>query len=59
MFFYIAESGALYTFGESESGKLGLPDSLTNITTPQKVTLAVPIKSVYCGGNHTMALTGK
>ncbi|KAJ4431736.1 hypothetical protein ANN_20338 [Periplaneta americana] len=54
---FVTESGALYTCGESESGKLGLPDSLTNITTPQKVTLAVPVKSVYCGGNHTIALT--
>ncbi|KAJ9591767.1 hypothetical protein L9F63_001703, partial [Diploptera punctata] len=54
---FVTESGSLYTFGESESGKLGLPDSLTNITTPQKVTLAAPIKSVFCGGNHTMAVT--
>jgi alpha-tubulin suppressor-like RCC1 family protein len=53
------ESGALYTCGECESGKLGLPDSLTNITSPLKVTLGVPIKSVFCGGNHTIALTGK
>jgi alpha-tubulin suppressor-like RCC1 family protein len=52
-------SGALYTCGESESGKLGLPDSLTNITSPQKVTLGVPVKSVFCGGSHTVALTGK
>lgn len=53
------ESGALYTCGECESGKLGLPDSLTNITSPLKVTLGVPIKSAFCGGNHTLALTGK
>jgi alpha-tubulin suppressor-like RCC1 family protein len=53
------ENGALYTCGECESGKLGLPDSLTNITSPQKVTLGVAVKSVFCGGNHTIALTGK
>jgi alpha-tubulin suppressor-like RCC1 family protein len=53
------ESGALYTCGEGESGKLGLPDSLTNITAPQRVTLGMPLKSVFCGGNHTVALTGK
>ncbi|PNF40879.1 hypothetical protein B7P43_G15530, partial [Cryptotermes secundus] len=52
------ESGALYTCGECESGKLGLPDSLTNITSPLKVTLGVPVKSAFCGGNHTLALTG-
>ncbi|PSN46194.1 hypothetical protein C0J52_18539 [Blattella germanica] len=43
--------------GYYHSAFLGLPDSLTNITTPQKVTLAVPVKSVFCGGNHTMVLT--
>jgi alpha-tubulin suppressor-like RCC1 family protein len=54
-----AENGALYTCGESESGKLGLPDSLTNITSPQKVALGLPVKYAFCGGNHTVALTGK
>lgn len=53
------ENGALYTCGESESGKLGLPDSLTNITCPEKVSLGLPVKYAYCGGNHTVALTGK
>jgi len=53
------ENGALYTCGESESGKLGLPDSLTNITSPQKVSLGLPVKYAFCGGNHTVAVTGK
>ncbi|XP_021936886.1 X-linked retinitis pigmentosa GTPase regulator-like isoform X2 [Zootermopsis nevadensis] len=53
---FVTASSTLYTCGESESGKLGLPDSLTNITSPQKVTLGIPIKSVFCGGNHTVAL---
>uniref|UniRef100_H0WZ64 X-linked retinitis pigmentosa GTPase regulator n=1 Tax=Otolemur garnettii TaxID=30611 RepID=H0WZ64_OTOGA len=51
--------GELYTFGESESGKLGLPSQLlTNHRIPQLVS-SIPDKviQVACGGGHTLVLT--
>jgi len=55
----IAE-GELYTFGEPECGKLGLPRKLlVNHRVPQLVP-GIPEKviQVACGGGHTVALTG-
>lgn len=55
----IAE-GELYTFGEPESGKLGLPSKLLiNHRIPQLVP-GIPEKviQVACGGGHTVVLTG-
>lgn len=55
----IAENGKLYTFGESENGKLGLGDSVIEANIPQHVsTIPEKVKSVSCGGSHTMVLTG-
>ncbi|XP_008053087.1 X-linked retinitis pigmentosa GTPase regulator, partial [Carlito syrichta] len=51
--------GELYTFGEPESGKLGLPNQLlTNHRIPQLVSV-IPEKviQVACGGGHTVVLT--
>ena len=55
---YLSESGELYTFGESEGGKLGLGDDPDDTDAPQKVLLSEKVKSVACGGAHTVALTG-
>lgn len=55
----IAE-GELYTFGEPECGKLGLPNQLlVNHRMPQPVP-GIPEKvvQVACGGGHTVVLTG-
>ncbi|XP_036857437.1 X-linked retinitis pigmentosa GTPase regulator isoform X3 [Manis javanica] len=53
--------GELYTFGEPEHGKLGLPyELLINHRTPQRVP-GIPEKviQVACGGEHTVVLTEK
>lgn len=52
--------GELYTFGEPEYGKLGLPKQLLmNHKVPQLVP-GIPEKviQVACGGGHTVVLTG-
>ena len=52
--------GELYTFGDPESGKLGLPNQLlVNHRMPQLVP-GIPEKvvQVACGGGHTVVLTG-
>ncbi|XP_061033981.1 X-linked retinitis pigmentosa GTPase regulator isoform X4 [Eubalaena glacialis] len=51
--------GELYTFGEPEYGKLGLPEKLLiNHKVPQLVP-GIPQKviQVACGGGHTVVLT--
>jgi alpha-tubulin suppressor-like RCC1 family protein len=52
--------GELYTFGEPDHGKLGLPSQLlSNHRSPQLVA-GIPEKviQVACGGGHTVVLTG-
>ncbi|XP_023235992.1 X-linked retinitis pigmentosa GTPase regulator-like [Centruroides sculpturatus] len=51
--------GKVYTFGESEGGKLGLTETqLKKLPKPQPVTgLTGKMLSVSCGGNHTIVLT--
>ncbi|XP_077002161.1 X-linked retinitis pigmentosa GTPase regulator isoform X5 [Tamandua tetradactyla] len=53
--------GELYTFGEPECGKLGLPnEQLTNHRTPQLVPgISEKVIQVACGGGHTVVLTEK
>lgn len=52
--------GALYTFGERDSGKLGLTtEQLPRHRVPQPVrSIKEPVRQVACGGGHTVALTG-
>uniref|UniRef100_A0A8C8YBY1 RCC1-like domain-containing protein n=1 Tax=Panthera leo TaxID=9689 RepID=A0A8C8YBY1_PANLE len=55
----LTAEGELYTFGEPESGKLGLPNQLLcNHRMPQPVP-GIPEKvvQVACGGGHTVVLT--
>ena len=53
------ENGELYTFGESEGGKLGLGDDTDESNVPQHVmSITDRVKAVSCGGSHTVALTG-
>ncbi|XP_010774363.1 X-linked retinitis pigmentosa GTPase regulator-like [Notothenia coriiceps] len=56
---FITEDGGLYTFGECDSGKLGLnTEQLQRHRVPQLVGgLRQPVTQVSCGGGHTVALT--
>ncbi|XP_074645213.1 uncharacterized protein LOC141901680 isoform X3 [Tubulanus polymorphus] len=57
---FVTAHGKLYTFGEKESGKLGLGEIEDNVetTTPQLVTsLQEKVKWVSCGGSHTAIIT--
>lgn len=58
--FCVSVDGALYTFGERDSGKLGLStDQLPGHRVPQLVkSIKEPVTQVACGGGHTVALTG-
>ena len=56
--YFCSDSGDLYTFGESDGGKLGLGDDPDDTDMPQKVLIPEKVKSVACGGTHTVALTG-
>lgn len=53
--------GDLYTFGESANGRLGLQvGQLPNHRVPQQVqSLLGRFTQVSCGGEHTVALTGR
>lgn len=53
--------GNLYTFGESANGRLGLEvEQLANHRIPQQVQgILGSVTQVSCGGEHTVALTGK
>ncbi|XP_067001065.1 X-linked retinitis pigmentosa GTPase regulator isoform X2 [Anabrus simplex] len=54
---FVTVDGDLYVCGEGESGKLGLPNSVSNCTSPTRVITESPVISVSCGGNHTLAVT--
>ncbi len=47
-------------FGETEGGKLGLPENSGDHTVPQEVTgIKGKVTWVSCGGSHTVAVTGE
>ncbi|KAK3926061.1 X-linked retinitis pigmentosa GTPase regulator [Frankliniella fusca] len=54
---FVTEDGKLLMCGEGENGKLGLSRENKNIFVPTPVNINVPIRSVACGGNHTLAVT--
>ncbi|XP_052123061.1 X-linked retinitis pigmentosa GTPase regulator-like isoform X2 [Frankliniella occidentalis] len=53
----VTEDGKLLMCGEGENGKLGLSRENRNIFVPTPVNINVPIRSVACGGNHTIAVS--
>lgn len=57
----LTAAGALYTFGECDSGKLGLTtEQLPRHRVPQPVkSIKEPVTQVACGGGHTVVLTGE
>ncbi|CAN7989172.1 unnamed protein product [Ixodes hexagonus] len=58
----VSVDGILYTFGERDGGKLGLPKTLCckRYNKPTEVsTIPGKVVSVSCGGTHTMALTAE
>lgn len=61
LYFSSIAEGELYTFGEPESGKLGLPPKLlVNHKVPQLVPgISEKVIQVACGGGHTVVLTGR
>ena len=49
--------GFLYTFGDNTYGQLGVGTKIVKYNTPQKVQDIPKIKSVSCGGQHTLIIT--
>ena len=58
MMLYFSDSGSLYTFGETEGGKLGIGEDEDN-SVPNKVDIPEKVVRVSCGGTHTVAVTGE
>ena len=53
------ESGKVYTFGETEDGKLGQGDEPAEPKLPQEVEdIEGSVTWVACGGTQTLAVTG-
>ena len=48
----------MYTFGESDGGKLGLGDVDIKAFTPTKVDIPEKVIRVACGNSHTVVLLG-
>lgn len=53
----ITENGDLYTFGENENGKLGLPQGDSQTYKPTRVNIPAPLETISCGGHHNIGLT--
>ena len=51
--------GNLYTFGDGQSGQLGLGTKTMQTFTPEKVKLGFKLKHVSCGENYTAIVSGK
>uniref|UniRef100_A0A4W5QEH0 RCC1-like domain-containing protein n=1 Tax=Hucho hucho TaxID=62062 RepID=A0A4W5QEH0_9TELE len=58
---FVTVDGGLYTFGERDSGKLGLATGqLDGHRMPQLVKgITDQVTQVACGGGHTVAVTGR
>lgn len=54
---HFTETGQLFTFGENENGKLGLPQGESQTYKPTRVNIDMQLTSVSCGGNHNFGLT--
>ena len=54
--FILKNDGTLWGCGDNQYGQLGLGDTTNRNTFTQITTNADDIKSVYCGGFHTLIL---
>ena len=55
----LLEDGKLYTCGEADGGKLGLPDQLDSCVRPRRVAaMKEKVCAVACGNSHTAVSTG-
>lgn len=58
---FVAAGGAVYVFGEGQSGQLGLGSNVIDASSPSCVTSLQNIKIRYtaCGYNFTAAISGQ
>ncbi len=54
----VGADGALYSFGKSKRGQLGLGEGRTAADTPERIPGVEGIAAVGCGWGHALALTG-
>ena len=60
--FCVAEDGRLFTFGETDQGKLGMGDEIeknANYTHQHVQNIDGHVTWVACGGSHTVCVTSK
>ncbi|KAI5702500.1 hypothetical protein M8J75_000776 [Diaphorina citri] len=55
----LTSTGELYTWGNNEYGQMGINNSNTTVTKPQRVESLVnlPIALIACGANHSFVLS--
>jgi E3 ubiquitin-protein ligase HERC4 len=56
----LTDCGALFAFGDNTHGQLGLGDAaLKSTLTPRRVEFlrGLPIRSIACGGGHSIAVS--
>jgi len=54
---FLSTSGELYSFGNNESGQLGLGETETNFYTPIRVPLFIKLSDISCGPNYSICLS--
>ena len=52
----LKNDGTLWSCGNNQYGELGLGDTTNRTTFTQVTTNGDDVKSIYCGGNHTLIL---